>query len=284
MTFIAARTGWAPMGLVPFFDGARSLPAEDAADLGAFSVNRGGPLRIAVPVLPGIANFDDLDPLRAEPAVDLVMLHHGAPLPTDTDLVILVGSKTTIADLAALRAFGWDADIIAHHRRGGQVLGLCGGYQMLGKRISDPDGIEGPPASVQGLGLLDVETILQGPKQLSVVRGLTLTDSTRLHGYEMHMGLTKGADAERPMIRMDDGRADGARSPDGRVSGSYIHGFFISDEQRSAWLTRFGGVASTRDHAAETESALDALAAHVVRFCNVEAMMALAASARTSAA
>jgi adenosylcobyric acid synthase len=284
MAFIAARTGWAPMGLVPFFDGARSLPAEDAADLGAFSVNRGGPLRIAVPVLPGIANFDDLDPLRAEPAVDLVMLHHGAPLPTDTDLVILVGSKTTIADLAALRAFGWDADIIAHHRRGGQVLGLCGGYQMLGKRISDPDGIEGPPASVQGLGLLDVETILQGPKQLSVVRGLTLTDSTRLHGYEMHMGLTKGADAERPMIRMDDGRADGARSPDGRVSGSYIHGFFISDEQRSAWLTRFGGVASTRDHAAETESALDALAAHVVRFCNVEAMMALAASARTSAA
>ena len=284
VAFIAAQTGWAPMGLVPFFPAARSLPAEDAADLATYPANRGGPLRIAVPVLPGIANFDDLDPLRAEPAVDLVMLHHGEPLPADTHLVILVGSKTTIADLAALRAFGWDTDIIAHHRRGGHVLGLCGGYQMLGRRIADPDGIEGPPASVTGLGLLDVETVLQGPKQLNVVQGMTLTDSTRLHGYEMHMGQTKGADAERPMIRMDDGRADGARSADGRVFGSYIHGFFISDLQRSAWLTRFGGVASTRNHAAETESVLDALAAHVVRFCNVEAMMTLAASARVPAA
>jgi adenosylcobyric acid synthase len=284
MDFIAARTGWARMGLVPFFPAARSLPAEDAADLAADPVDRGGPLRIAVPVLPGIANFDDLDPLRAEPSVDLVMLHHGEPLPSDTGLVILVGSKTTIADLAALRAFGWDTDIIAHHRRGGHILGLCGGYQMLGRRIADPYGIEGPPASVTGLGLLDVETILQGPKQLNVVRGMTLTDSTPLHGYEMHMGQTKGADAERPMIRTDDGRTDGARSADGRVFGSYIHGFFVCDMQRSAWIARFGGVASTRNHAAETESALDALAAHVVRFCNVEAMMALAASARAPAA
>jgi adenosylcobyric acid synthase len=284
MAFIAARTGWAPMGLVPFFADAQRLPAEDAADLGTQAASRGGPLRIAVPALPGIANFDDLDPLRAEPSVDLVILHHGAPLPADTGLVILVGSKTTIADLAALRGFGWDADIIAHHRRGGHVLGICGGYQMLGKRISDPHGIEGPPASVPGLGLLDVETILQGPKQLQAVRGVTVTDSTPLHGYEMHMGVTKGADTERSLIRLDDGRADGARSADGRVSGSYIHGFFMNDSQRSAWLARFGGVASTRNHAAEIESVLDALAAHVVRFCNVEAMVALAASARVFAA
>jgi adenosylcobyric acid synthase len=284
MAFIAARTGWAPLGLVPFFADARMLPAEDAADLGAHRSRREGPLRIAVPVLPGIANFDDLDPLHAEPSVDLLMLHHGTPLPANTDLVILPGSKTTIADLAALRRCGWDADIIAHHRRGGHVLGLCGGYQMLGTRISDPDGKEGPPASVPGLGLLDVETILQGPKQLRAVSGVTVEDTTRLHGYEMHMGMTKGADAERPLIRMDDGRADGARSADGRVSGCYIHGFFIDDAQRSAWLARFGGVASTRNHAADVESVLDELAAHVVRFCNVEAMMALAASARVSAA
>ena len=280
MAFIADRTGWAAMGLVPFFAGAQLLPAEDAADLGAPSPARGGPLRIAVPVLPGIANFDDLDPLRAEPSVDLVMLRHGAPLPADTDLVLLIGSKTTIADLAALRAFGWDSDILAHHRRGGHVLGLCGGYQMLGTSISDPGGIEGPPATVAGLGLLDVETILQGPKQLRAAHGVTLPDFTPLQGYEMHMGTTKGADAERPLIRMDDGRSDGARSADGRVSGSYIHGFFINDRQRSIWLTRFGGVASTRNHAGETETVLDDLAAHVVRYCNVEAMMALAASAR----
>jgi adenosylcobyric acid synthase len=284
MAFIAARTGWTPLGLVPFFADAQRLPAEDAADLGTQPARRGGSLRIAVPVLPGIANFDDLDPLRAEPSVDLRLLHHGAPLPTETDLVILPGSKTTIADLAALRGFGWDADIIAHHRRGGHVLGLCGGYQMLGTRIADRLGIEGPPASVAGLGLLAVETILQGPKQLRAVRGVTIADATPLHGYEMHMGITTGADAERPLIRLDNGRNDGAASADGRVSGSYIHGFFVDDAQRSTWLARFGGVASMRHHAAEIESVLDNLAAHVVRFCNVEAMMALAASARRSTA
>ena len=279
MAFIADRTGWAPMGLVPFFADAQRLPAEDAADLGAHRSRPGGSLRIAVPVLPGIANFDDLDPLRAEPSVDLVMLQDGASLPADFDLVILPGSKTTIADLAVLRRFGWDADIVAHYRRGGHVLGLCGGYQMLGARISDPDGIEGPAASVPGLGLLDVETVLQGPKQLRAVHGVTLPDSTPVHGYEMHMGITKGADADRPVIRLDDGRTDGARSMNGRVTGSYVHGFFVNDRQRSAWLARFGAVASTRDHATETETVLDALAEHVVRFCNVEAMMTLAASA-----
>jgi adenosylcobyric acid synthase len=284
MAFIAARTGWAPIGLVPFFGDAHRLPAEDAADLQAQPARPGGPLRIAVPVLPGIANFDDLDPMRAEPAVDLIMLRHGTPLPPDCDLVILPGSKTTIADLAALRGCGWDADIIAHHRRGGHVLGLCGGYQMLGTRISDPDGIEGPPASVPGLGLLDVETILRGAKQLRAVRGITLDDSTPLHGYEMHMGVTKGADAEHPLIRLDDGRHDGARSADGRIIGSYIHGFFIDDAQRSAWLTRWGIPGSARNHAGEIESVLDSLAAHVMRFCNVEAIMRLAASAQASAA
>ena len=282
MAFIAERTGWAPMGLVPFFADAQRLPAEDAADLGTHRARGQGRLRIAVPVLPGIANFDDLDPLQAEPSVDLVMLQNGAPLPADTDLVILPGSKTTIADLAALRGFGWDADIVAHHRRGGHVLGLCGGYQMLGRRISDPEGIEGPPASVSGLGLLDIETVLRGPKQLRAVRGVTTEDSTPLQGYEMHMGITKGVDAENPMIRLDDGRSDGARSADGRVFGSYVHGFFTDDAQRSAWLARFGSIASTRNHTAEIESVLDSLAAHVMRYCNVAAMVALAASARVS--
>src|ERR1700744_6542690 len=115
-------------------------------------------LPIAVPVLPHIANFDDLDPLRLEPGVELILLRNGAPLPVDTDLVILPGSKATIADLAAMRGFGWDADIVAHHRRGGRVLGLCGGYQMLGRSIADPEGIEGPPGSAEGLGLIDVPT------------------------------------------------------------------------------------------------------------------------------
>jgi adenosylcobyric acid synthase len=284
MDVIAARTGWAPMGLVPFFTAAHRLPAEDAADLDTRGTKADGPLRIAVPVLPGIANFDDLDPLRAEPSVQLTLLQNGAPLAPDCALVILPGSKTTIADLAMLQACGWDSDIIAHRRRGGHVLGLCGGYQMLGTRISDPEGIEGPPASVPGLGLLDVETVLRGPKQLRAVSGWSVDDLTPLHGYEMHMGETKGADCVRPLVRMADDRADGARSADGRVSGSYIHGIFIDDAQRSAWLARLGGFDSTRHHAAEVEAVLDELGTHVVRHCNVAAMIALAASAKAPAA
>jgi adenosylcobyric acid synthase len=284
MAFIAARTGWAPLGLVPFFPAAHRLPAEDAADLAATNTAADGPLRIAVPVLPGIANFDDLDPLRAEPGVQLLMLRDGAPIPPDCRLVILPGSKTTIADLAVLRDCGWDSDIIAHRRRGGHVLGLCGGYQMLGTAIADPDGIEGPPAAVPGLGLLDVETVLQGPKRLCAVRGVTIEDHTPLHGYEMHMGHTKGADTARPLLRTEDGRHDGARSADGYVTGSYIHGLFIDDAQRSAWLARLGGFGSTRNHVAEIENVLDALGTHLVRHCNVGAMMALAASAQGRAA
>jgi len=153
MRFIAAHTGWAPLGLVPFLPDAARLPAEDALALAQAPPRRpDARLRIAVPVLPRIANFDDIDPLAAEPAVELVRVEPGGVLPGDAGLVILPGSKSTIADLAALRAAGFDIDIAAHVRRGGTVLGLCGGYQMLGTRIADPDGVEGPPGSVPGLG------------------------------------------------------------------------------------------------------------------------------------
>src|SRR5690606_27548363 len=125
------------------------------------------PFVIAVPRLPRIANFDDLDPLRAEPGVRVVVVEPGRPLPRNADLVVLPGSKATRADLAALRSNGWDLDIAVHHRAGGAVLGICGGYQMLGKTIADPDGIEGVPGVSAGLGLLDVETVLGPHKQLS---------------------------------------------------------------------------------------------------------------------
>ena len=173
MVAIAARTGWDALGLVPFLDVVRRLPAEDAADLAAWTDARhpGAKLRIAVPMLPCIANFDDLDPLRAEPGVDLTLVPRGTPLPRSADVVILPGSKATIADLASLRAEGWDIDIAAHVRAGGRVVGLCGGYQMLGRTIADPDGIEGPPGKVEGLGLLDVETVLIGDKRLAAVQG-----------------------------------------------------------------------------------------------------------------
>jgi adenosylcobyric acid synthase len=271
MTMIAARTGWPALGLVPFFPAARLLPAEDAEDLAA-ARRPGARLRIAVPVLPWIANFDDLDPLAAEPDVDLVLVRPGAALPV-CDLVILPGSKATIADLAALRAAGWDIDLLAHHRRGGRILGLCGGYQMLGETIADPAGIEGAPGTVAGLGLLPVTTVLGGDKRLVSVSGTT-PDGIGFNGYEMHVGTTTG-DAE-PMVRLSDGRPDGATSPDGLVGGCYVHGLFADDAQRASWLRRLGAPPAPRRHEAEIETTLDALAAHLERHMDIGRLLALA--------
>jgi adenosylcobyric acid synthase len=279
MDFVAERTGWAPIGLVPHFRDAHRLPAEDVYGL---EVSVSGPdtagqhVRIVVPVLPHIANFDDLDPLRLESGVELILLRNGAPMPVDTDLVILPGSKATIADLAALRAFGWDADIIAHHRRGGRVLGLCGGYQMLGRSISDPGGIEGPPGSAEGLGLIDVTTELAGDKSLVAVNGRTIADDVAVAGYEMHIGRTIGAGTQRPLLRLDDGRLDGAVSADGRVSGTYLHGFFAGDAQRAAWLARLGAPSSSLSYDALVEETLDALAAHLEAHLDVDKLLSLA--------
>ena len=277
MAEIARRTGWAPLGLVPFFDDARRLPAEDAQDLlDSIPSPRPGRPCVAVPLLPRISNFDDLDPLAAEPGIDLRLLRPGQPIPAEAALVVLPGSKATLADLAALRREGWDIDILAHRRRGGAVLGLCGGYQMLGTRIADPDGVEGPPGEAPGLGLLDVETVLVGEKRLEAVQGASLPDAVPFAGYEMHIGRTSGPDAARPFLRLADGRLDGATSPDGRVVGTYAHGLFGHDAQRAAWLARLGAPAAPRSHEAEVEATLDALAAHLERYVDVEALLALA--------
>jgi adenosylcobyric acid synthase len=280
MTFVAERTGWAPLGLVPHFRDAHRLPAEDVLGLEASPVRApdfaGRRVRVVVPVLPQIANFDDLDPLRLEPGVELVLLRNGAPLPVDADLVILPGSKATIADLAALRGCGWDADIIAYARRGGRVLGLCGGYQMLGRSIADPDGIEGPPGSAVGLGLLEVRTELTGDKSLVAVKGRTVADDVAVAGYEMHIGRTTGAGTQRPLLLLDDGRVDGAVSTDGRIAGSYLHGFFAGDAQRAAWLARLGAPASSLAYEALVEQTLDALAAHLATHLDVDRLLSLA--------
>lgn len=277
MAEIARHTGWPALGLVPFFPDARRLPAEDAQDLlDALPERRPGKPRIAVPLLPRISNFDDLDPLAAEPGIELLLLRPGQPIPADAALVILPGSKATIADLAALRQEGWDIDILAHRRRGGAVLGLCGGYQMLGQRVADPEGAEGPPGEVRGLGLLAVDTILSGTKRLEAVRGESTADGVAFAGYEMHIGTTTGPDTQRPVLRLGDGRPDGAASPDGRVMGTYAHGLFGHDAQRSAWLARLGAVAAPRSHDAEVEATLDALAAHLERHVDVDALLALA--------
>ena len=276
MARIAALTGWPALGLVPFFAEARLLPAEDALALDADRpVKPQARLRIAVPILPHIANFDDLDPLDAEPAVDLVRVRPGAALPGDADLFLLPGSKATIADLAALRAAGFDIDIAAHRRRGGTVLGLCGGYQMLGRSVADPDGIEGPPAAVDGLGLLDVETTLSADKRLEPVTGTT-TDGAAFSGYEMHIGVTAGGDCARPFARLADGSPEGAMSADGRVIGTYVHGLFADDRQRAAWLQRFAAGPTSVSYDELVERTLDALAAHLAAHIDLDRLLTLA--------
>ncbi|MDP3546413.1 MAG: cobyric acid synthase [Phreatobacter sp.] len=272
---IVARTGWPSLGVVPWFADANRLPAEDALDL----VDRGGGagrLVIAVPVLSRIANFDDLDPLSQEPEVDLRLVAPGTPLPVEADLVILPGSKATIADLAFLRTQGWDIDIAAHVRRGGQVLGLCGGYQMLGRSIADPAGIEGHRQTVAGLGLLDVHTVMSPAKTVRPVKARHIESCQSVSGYEIHLGRTSGPDCLRPLLDID-GQMDGAASADGRVSGCYVHGLFASDGFRKAFLAGFGR-RSTLAYETGIEATLDALADHCERHLDVEAILAIARS------
>jgi adenosylcobyric acid synthase len=270
---IADRTGWRSFGILPWFADAARLPAEDAASLGGRTGGEGA-IHIVVPRLSRIANFDDFDPLAAEPDVRLEFIAPGQPLPAGADLVILPGSKATIPDLEFFRAQGWDIDLLAHVRRGGRVLGICAGYQMLGRAVADPQGIEGAPGQVAGLGLLDVATVMTGEKTLREVEGVGLGQPVR--GYEMHMGATEGSDTTRPLLSLA-GHPDGALSRDGRVMGCYLHGLFAADGFRHALLSslragREGGLA----YETVVEDVLDGLAAHIEHHLDVEALLAIA--------
>jgi len=278
MKMVAERTGWQALGLVPFFADAHRLPAEDALGLPDRKLAGDGRPRIVVLAYPRIANFYDFDPLRLDPGVDLAFLKHGEPIPGDAALVILPGSKATIADLAALRAAGWDVDLKAHLRRGGHVLGICGGYQMLGQRSADPHGIEGPPGEVEGLGLLDVETVLEGDKVLVETTGETITGAVPFKGYEMHIGRTTGT--PRPLLRLADGRNEGAISDGGTIAGCYIHGLLSNDRQRRYWLQRIGATGSTMDYEADVEATLDRLADHIEKYVDCDRLLALARAPR----
>jgi len=269
---IEQRTGWRGLGVVPWFAGAHRLPAEDALDLR--SGPKGGRVKVAVPVLSRIANFDDLDPLAAEPDVEVVMVRAGEALPGDAALVILPGTKSTRGDLAFLRAQGWDIDIAAHVRRGGRVLGVCGGYQMLGRWVRDPDGIEGPAGETAGLGLLDVVTTMRADKRLARVRAVHAGSGLAVEGYEIHIGATEGSDCGRPFATVD-GRAEGAVSADGRIAGSYLHGLFAADGFRAAFLAGLGAV-SVGGYGAGVEAALDDLAAHLEAHVDVAALIGMA--------
>ncbi|WP_127114288.1 cobyric acid synthase [Shimia sediminis] len=270
---IEQHTGWPGFGVLPYFSEAWKLPAEDGLDIADGQGD--GDLKVVCLGLSRIANFDDLDPLAQEPGVSLTMLRAGQPIPGDTDLVIIPGSKSTRGDLAFLREQGWDIDLQAHVRRGGHVLGICGGYQMLGHQIDDPDGIEGSAGTTPGLGLLDVETLMTPDKRLTETQAVHAGSNTPFHGYEIHIGRTTGPDRTRPFATVS-GREEGAISADGRIAGSYLHGMFRDDAFRAAWLAALGAKSSGSGYDATVQATLDALADHMETHLDIKGLLAVA--------
>lgn len=296
---IVAHTGWPSIGVVPWLRAASRLPSEDGTQLENINAPRepGVRAKIVVPQLARIANFDDFDPLREEPEIELVFIPPGRPLPRDAALIVIPGTKSTIADMEFMRSQGWDVDILSHVRHGGRVLGICGGYQMLGRTISDPNGIEGPPRTVPGLGLLEVDTVMTGDKTLREVTGVLTgfvgageprvtfaagtavagsAEEPRFAGYEMHVGQTTGAGASRPMLRFNDGSTDGGVSADGRIAGCYVHGLFGETEARAALVAAIGAAPSLEDHNARVDAALDEIAEELEQCLDVAALAAIA--------
>jgi len=261
------------LGVIPHFADAKKLPAEDAVALEKASTSGDGKFHISVPRLSRIANFDDLDPLKLESNVTIEIIQPGSPIPARTDLVIIPGSKATIADLKYLRQQGWDIDIIAHARHGGHVLGLCGGYQMLGQSIADPDGVEGPPETITGLGLLAVETTLAGDKTLTNVSGRHCLSTTAISGYEIHLGETTGPDRKKPFAVIN-GVHEGACS--GNISGTYLHGCFSGDEFRRAFLQQLGVSATPSSYDTIIDETLDRLADHMADHLDLEKILSIA--------
>jgi adenosylcobyric acid synthase len=277
---ITAQTSWPFLGVLRWFEQAHLLPAEDSLALERPATTTSGTLNIAIPRLSRIANFDDIDPLAAEPAVNVRWIHSGQAIPATTDVIILLGSKTTRIDLAKLQQEGWDIDIVAHVRRGGRVIGLCAGFQMLGQWVHDPLGLEGSAGSTPGLGLLEFETTIGVEKQLRTIDVIEQTSQCRITGYEMHMGQTSGPGLEQPwlVLRHDDGslQPEGALSHDRRVMGSYLHGLFSSDQFRAHWLEQVGIRAAQINFERQIEHILDQLADHVTQNLDLDALLALA--------
>ncbi len=246
---IAHRTGWENLGLIPHFPDLAKLPQEDSLSLGNKQQASGGRVNIMVLKTPHIANFDDIDPLANDPSVNVTWCSAGEAISADAEIVILAGSKSTIADLQFIKEQGWDIGLTAHRQRGGRIIGLCGGYQMLGKTLSDPYGVEGAVATVKGLGLLDVDTVFTGKKTVSKWQGEY--NKISVSGYEIHVGKTEGADCLRPVFHGI--KPEGASSEDGLVWGSYIHGIFAND----AFRARVAGGKSGYNYMQDIETIID---------------------------
>lgn len=274
LDWLSRETGKPVLGVLPYLQGLH-LEAEDALPRELAIAKDAERLQVAVPVLARISNHTDLDPLRLHPQVEVHWVRPGAALPP-VDLIILPGSKSTRSDLQRLREQGWDADIQRHLRYGGKLIGICGGFQMLGRWVHDPAGLEGEPGSSPGLGWLDFETTLEPEKQLHRVAGLLLGDEAEVSGYEIHAGRSAGPALDHPALRLDDGRLDGARSEDGRILGTYLHGLFDAAPARDA-LLRWAGLAvrATPDYRQLREDGIDRLADAIEAHLDLAALEAL---------
>jgi adenosylcobyric acid synthase len=271
-------TGWPSFGVLPWLKDAARLPAEDSVTLDRLISGKGQGLKIAVPVLDRVANFDDLDPLAAEEGVDVVMVRPGERLPADAAVVVIPGSKSTIADLNRFRENGWDRDIRAHVSRGGHVVGICGGYQMLGRSVRDPHGIEGNIRETEGLSLLDIETEMVPEKRVENVSAHSVVHDVPLSGYEIHLGVTNGPDCLRPAVTID-GRPDGAVSEDGKIIGTYLHGLFDCGPFRAAFLAGLGVSSAGGNHRQQVDTALDSIASGMESHLGIEAILRAAEQA-----
>lgn len=259
VTSIEELTGWPCYGVIPWLTATAKLPAEDAVSLVQDNLADNRPIKVVAPMLSRMANFDDADPLRLDPQVHFQFVPPGQPLPRDADLVIVFGTKSTLGDLQFLKDQGWDHDIIAHARCGGRVLGICGGYQMLGRRVVDECGTDGTPGEADGLGLLNIETRMNGEKTVRRVSGVCARSGVELSGYEIHVGESYGPDCGRAMTQID-GADDGARSPNGLISGTYVHGLLSGDEYRRNFLNEIVSYESSYVYSDVVDDALNELA------------------------
>ena len=239
LAVVRQNTGWRCFGMLPWLDSAAILPAEDAMSLRSEPRRQGGGLRVVSPVLSRISNSDDLDALRLEPEVDFSIVQPGSAIPRSADAIVLCGTKSTVSELEFVRSQGWHHDVISHARNGGYVLGVCGGFQMLGHDVRDPDGVDGPPASARGLGLLDMSTTMVAQKTVRRAKGRCAISGTPVCGYEIHSGQTAGPGLQHPMLHLESG-PDGARNENGRIEGTYLHGLLANDNYRRDWLRRLG--------------------------------------------
>lgn len=272
---IEGFTGWRCFGVVPWLKAASRLPSEDSVVLERLAAGEKRALKVAVPMLSRIANFDDLDPLKAEPQVEVVFVPPGKPLPADAGLVVIPGSKSTVGDLLHLREQGWHRDLAAHVRRGGHVVGICGGFQMLGRVVRDPQGLEGSVHETEGLGLLDVETVMEPEKTVRTSNARSAVFDLPLEGYEIHLGRTTGPDCRRPATIINNA-PDGAVSADGKVFGTYLHGLFGADAFRARFLESLGVAGGDIDYRANVEAALDDIAAALETHLDCDALFSLA--------